>query len=99
MVPTRPASRRRVTFMGAAPRRAGRPALYGDSARILVNSGRGGNGRARLGARQRRLGLRAHLRVAEEQLPPLGRLAPPLEDAAVDQRPAVEVVVQDRKST
>src|SRR6185369_3514561 len=40
-----------------------------------------------------RLTLRPHLRVAEKQLPPLGRLAPALEHAPIDERPAIKVVV------
>src|SRR5689334_16761228 len=39
------------------------------------------------------LTLRSHRRVAQEHLPPLRRLAPALEDTAVDQRPAIEVVI------
>ena len=37
--------------------------------------------------------LRPHLRVSQEHLAPLRRLAPALEHAPIDQRPAVEVVV------
>src|SRR5262249_57061065 len=38
-------------------------------------------------------GLRAVLRIAKKQLAPRRRFAPALEDAAIDQRPAVEVVI------
>src|ERR1700730_15680908 len=37
--------------------------------------------------------LRAHPRVAQEELPPRGLLAPPLEHAAIDERPAVKIVI------
>ena len=40
-----------------------------------------------------RLPLRPHLRVAEKQLPPAGRLAPAFERTPIDERPAVEVVI------
>src|SRR5689334_22164757 len=61
----------------------------------LVDSQRGGRvrGAVRLDRRQLGLPLRTELRVAQEHLPPLGRLAPALEHAAIDERPAVEVVV------
>src|SRR5207245_6257225 len=50
--------------------------------------------RAHAGGRDvRRLPLRPHRRVAQEQLSPLGAFAPALERAAVDERPAVEIVV------
>src|SRR5262245_52633616 len=50
--------------------------------------GRGGRGEI-----NRRLALRAHLRVAQEELSPRGRLAPALEDAAIEERPPIVVVV------
>src|SRR5687768_8056551 len=60
--------------------------------RSLMDSRR--HGHRRLDVRQeRRLPLRTPLRVAQEELPPRGRLAPSLEDAPIDERPAVEVVV------
>src|SRR5438067_7830025 len=40
-----------------------------------------------------RRALRALLRVAKEQLPPRRRLTPALEHAPIDERPAVEIVV------
>src|SRR5438552_6172263 len=40
-----------------------------------------------------RLALGAEPGVAQEQLPPAGGLAPAFEPAAIDQRPAIEVVI------
>src|ERR1700686_5318919 len=37
--------------------------------------------------------LRAHPRVAQEELSPRAILAPPLERAAIDERPAVKIVI------
>src|SRR5215831_12734335 len=51
----------------------------------------GSDGHAGIG--DRRLALGAHLGVAKKELAPRRRLAPPFERAAVDERPAVEVVV------
>src|SRR5262249_1179973 len=53
-----------------------------------------GNGDAAVGAADRRLrSERAFLGVAEEHLAPFRGFAPAFEHAAVDERPAVEVVV------
>src|SRR5215475_13943531 len=55
---------------------------------------RGRNGRRdRCGRGQIRLSLRPHLRVTQEHLAPLGGLAPAFEHAAIDERPAVEIVI------
>src|SRR5439155_21480643 len=59
----------------------------------LVDSRRGGNGCFDRGPYVDERSLRPHLRVTKEHLAPRGRLAPALEHAAIDERPAVEVVV------
>src|SRR5712692_1768941 len=67
--------------------------LEGEPPRSLMDSARSGNGRFDRGDNGNRRALRAHVRVAQEHLAPLGRLAPALEDTAINEGPAVEVVI------
>src|SRR5207237_4408410 len=58
-----------------------------------MRAGAGAAPRACGARRVRTRPLRAVLRVAQEQLAPRSGFAPALEHAAIDQRPAIEVVV------
>src|SRR3989442_7963609 len=63
------------------------------AAESLMDSRRGGNGCFDRRPDVYRRPLRARLRVAQEQMAPFRGFAPALENAAVDQRPAVEIVI------
>src|SRR5438045_1600683 len=69
-----------------------RPCVGAELARpaASMNSGRGGYPGKTIAPGRRGIAQCSRLGVLQEHLPPLGRLAPALEDTAIDERPAVE---------
>src|ERR1700689_431430 len=90
MVATTAVRARRPTFMAHSLCRKGRGSNV--TTRGAGNA-RGNRQRAHACDLGRRLALRTQLSVTQKQASPVGRLRPAFEDTAIDERPAVEIVV------